>query len=99
MNVKTGREGGQNEGGRESDEVREEGRDEESAEEVIDVGEDRVLRRRSREWEALHCHTVRYKLLGELWLAAQISTFRNVRRIFKGKVSDTLVGCVLETLC
>lgn len=99
MNVKTGREGGQNEGGRESDEVREGGRDEESAEEVIDVGEDRVSRRRSREWEALRCYTVRSKLLGKLWLAAQIGTFRNVRRIFKGKVSDTLAGCVPETLC
>lgn len=40
------REGGQNERGRESDEVREEGRDEENVEEVMNVGEDGVLRRR-----------------------------------------------------
>lgn len=34
------------EGGRKSDEVREEGRDEENVEEVMNVGEDRALRRR-----------------------------------------------------
>lgn len=40
MSAGTGREGGQNERGRVSDEVREGGRDEEDAEEVINVGED-----------------------------------------------------------
>lgn len=40
------REGRQNERGRESDEVREEGWDEENVEEVMNVGEDRALRRR-----------------------------------------------------
>lgn len=42
MNVKTGREGTKNKRRRESDEVREEGSDEENAEEVINVDEDGV---------------------------------------------------------
>lgn len=85
MNVKTGREGGQNARASWSDEVREGGRDEESAEEVINVGEDRVLERRPREWDALNCFTVWYKLLENYSCDTRISVFGNVRKIFKGK--------------
>lgn len=43
MNVKTERIGRQNERGRENDEVREERRDEDNVEEVMNVGEDGAL--------------------------------------------------------
>ena len=43
------------------------GRGEENVEEVINVGEEKALRRWG-EWEALNCHTVCYKQLHELWL-------------------------------